>query len=184
MRANHMGTAMSSDILSLGRGLATVAILLFAAVQPAGAAGNVERGAYLARIMDCGGCHTPGALAGEPKDKEALGGAEMGFAIPDLGIFFPPNLTPDKATGLGNWSEADMIRAIREGVDPDGRVLAPVMAFRSYAGLTDADAADLVAFLKSLPPISRSVPGPFGSSEQSTAPYFALTMPLERRMLR
>lgn len=171
---------MASDNLGFGRVLATVTILLFAGVQPAGAAGNVERGAYLARIMDCGGCHTPGALAGQPKDKEALGGAEMGFGVPDLGIFFPPNLTPDKATGLGGWSEAEIIRAIREGVNPDGRELAPVMAFRSYAGLTDADAADLVAFLKSLPPISRSVPGPFGSSEPSTAPYFALTMPVAK----
>ena len=171
---------MSSANLSLGRGLATAAIGLFAAMQPAGAAGNVERGAYLARIMDCGGCHTPGALAGLPRDNEALSGADTGFAVPDLGIFFPPNLTPDKETGLGNWSSAELIRAIREGVTPEGRELAPVMAFRNYAVLSDADAADLAAFLQSLPPISRAVPGPFGSPEQSTAPYFSLTMPIAK----
>jgi mono/diheme cytochrome c family protein len=171
---------MSSANLSLGRGLATAAIVFFAATQPAGAAGNVERGAYLARIMDCGGCHTPGALAGQPRDNEALSGAETGFAVPELGIFFPPNLTPDKETGIGDWSEAELIRAIREGVTPEGRELAPIMAFRNYAALTDADAADLAAFLKSLPPISRAVPGPFGSREQSTAPYFSLTMPMAK----
>jgi mono/diheme cytochrome c family protein len=168
---------MSSGNLSLGRGLATVAIVFLAAVQPAGATGDVKRGAYLARIMDCGGCHTPGALAGQPRDNEALSGAETGFAVPDLGVFFPPNLTPDKETGLGDWSSAELIRAIREGVNADGRELAPVMAFRNYAALTDADAADLAAFLKSLPPISRAVPGPFGSPEQSTAPFFSLTVP-------
>jgi mono/diheme cytochrome c family protein len=171
---------MSSANLSLGRGLATAAIVLFAAVQPAGATGNVERGAYLARIMDCGGCHTPGALAGAPRDNEALSGADTGFAVPDLGIFFPPNLTPDKETGLGNWSSAELIRAIREGVTPEGRELAPIMAFRNYAVLSDADAADLAAFLQSLPPISRAVPGPFGAPEQSTAPYFALTLPVAK----
>lgn len=161
----------------LGRRFAAAAALLLGAAQPAGAAGNVERGAYLARIMDCGGCHTPGALEGQPQDKQALSGARMGFAVADLGVFFPPNLTPDKATGLGDWTSADVIRAIREGVNPDGRELAPVMAFRSYAGLTDADAADLAAFLKSLPPISHNVPGPFGPTEQSTAPYFSITTP-------
>jgi mono/diheme cytochrome c family protein len=170
---------MSSYILRFGQMLA-VAGLFFAAVQPAGATGNIERGAYLAHIMDCGGCHTPGALAGRPRDSEALSGAEMGFAVPDLGIFFPPNLTPDEETGLGKWSSDDIIRAIREGVNPDGRELAPIMAFRNYAKLTDADAADLAAFLKSLPPISRTVPGPFGPSEQSTAPYFSITMPMAK----
>jgi mono/diheme cytochrome c family protein len=171
---------MSPANFNLGRRLATAAILLVAAAQPASATGDIERGAYLARIMDCGGCHTPGALSGRPRDNEALSGAETGFAVPDLGIFFPPNLTPDKETGIGNWSSADIIRAIREGVDPDGRELAPVMAFRNYAVLTDADAADLAAFLKSLPPVSRAVPGPFGPNGQSTAPYFALTMPVAK----
>jgi hypothetical protein len=82
----------------------------------------------------------------------------MGFGVPDLGIFFPR--TSHRPRVLATGARQTWSRAIREGVDPDGRELAPVMAFRSYAGLTDADAADLVAFLKSLPPISRSVPWP------------------------
>src|SRR3712207_9012000 len=57
------------------------------------------------------------------------------FGISDLGLFCPPNLTPDHETGFGAWSEADIIRAIRKGERPDGRVLAPVMPWRNYAAL-------------------------------------------------
>jgi mono/diheme cytochrome c family protein len=53
------------------------------------AAGDKTRGAYLARIMDCGGCHTPGAAIGQPKEDQALTGGDVGFGIPTLGVFFP-----------------------------------------------------------------------------------------------
>src|SRR3954468_10387872 len=90
------------------------------------------RGAYLATIMDCGGCHTGGALAGQPDPKLHLADSSIGFGIPGLGVFYPPNLTPDRDTGLGAWSEADIVRAVRTGVRPDGRVLAPVMPWHNY----------------------------------------------------
>jgi mono/diheme cytochrome c family protein len=137
----------------------------------------VERGRYLATIMDCGGCHTPGALAGQPDMAHALGGSDIGFELPGLGVFYPPNLTSDKETGLGNWSEAEIIAAIRTGVRPDGRELAPIMAWRSYGALTDADAHALALYLKTLPPFPHKVPGPFGSSETPTAPYLTVAMP-------
>src|SRR5215213_9764147 len=73
-----------------------------------------DRGAYLARIMDCSGCHTPGALKGQPDMSRYLGGADAGFEIPGLGVFYPPNLTSD-ATGMGSWSEDEIIRAVRTG---------------------------------------------------------------------
>jgi mono/diheme cytochrome c family protein len=61
----------------------------------------IARGKYLAEIMDCTGCHTPGSMQGKPDMARYLGGGDVGFEIPDLGIFYPPNLTPDPETGLG-----------------------------------------------------------------------------------
>jgi mono/diheme cytochrome c family protein len=155
--------------------LSLAATLLLA--PPSRADSLAERGRYLATIMDCGGCHTPGAMMGQPDMAHLLGGSDLGFEVPELGVFYPPNLTPDKETGLGNWSEEELITAIRTGARPDGRELAPVMPWHSYAALTDDDAKALVAFLKTLPPFSHKVPGPFGPSEKPTAPYFTVAMP-------
>jgi mono/diheme cytochrome c family protein len=138
---------------------------------------EVERGEYLARIMDCGGCHTGGALIGNPDPAHHLAGSDVGFAVPDLGIFYPPNLTPDPETGLGNWSAADIITAVRTGVRPDGRELAPVMPWHSYGALKDEDAAALVAYLKSLPPVKFQPPHFVGWGEKPPAPYLAVTGP-------
>ena len=137
----------------------------------------VIRGAYLTQIMDCQGCHTPGTLAGEPNATRALAGSEVGFELPGLGIFYPPNLTPDHETGLGGWSDAEIVHALRTGERPDGRVLAPIMPYRSYAGLTEEDAAAIVAYLRSLPPVQHKVPGPFGPDEKPTAPYMTIVRP-------
>ena len=163
-----------------GRACALFAAVLLVGsfiVRAAAAESLVDRGAYLARIMDCGGCHTFGALAGQPDPARALAGSDIGFAIPGLGVFYPRNLTSDAETGLGHWSESDIIRAVREGVRPDGRELAPVMPWRSYAALSDADAAALASYLKSLPPVSFMPPGPFGPSDAPTSPYLAVTPP-------
>ena len=144
---------------------------------PAKAEDPAARGRYLATIMDCSGCHTPGALAGQPDMAHALSGSDIGFEIPGLGVFYPPNLTSDKETGLGNWSEAEIIAAVRTGVRPDGRELAPVMPWHSYGTLTDKDAEALAKFIKSLPPFPHKTPGPFGSGEQATHPYLTPVIP-------
>lgn len=138
---------------------------------------RVKRGEYLATIMDCGGCHTPGVFVGKPDASRPFAGSEVGFQIPGLGVFFPPNLTSDKATGLGNWSEKEIIAAIRTGTRPDGRVLAPVMPYKHYGALTDADASALAAYLKSLPPVSNKVPAMTGPSEKPSGPYLTVAMP-------
>jgi hypothetical protein len=91
--------------------------------------------------------------------------------------YYPPNLTPDEDTGLGKWSEADIVTAIRTGIRPDGRELAPIMAWRSYGALTDADAAALAAYLKSLTPVAHKAPGPFGEGEKPTHPYMTVATP-------
>lgn len=143
---------------------------------PANAA-KLKRGEYLVTIMDCTGCHTPGKLLGKPDLARLLAGSEVGFGIPGLGTFYPPNLTPDRETGLGNWSEADIAKAVRTGVRPDGRVLAPIMPYDNYGALTDADAAALAAYLKSLKPVRNAAPPLVGPSEKPTAPYLTVVMP-------
>ena len=137
----------------------------------------IERGEYLASLMDCTGCHTPGALAGAPDFERYLGGSNIGFQIPGLGVFYPPNLTPDIETGLGKWSEDEIMLAVRGGLRPDERELVPIMPWPSYAVLTDEDGQALVAYLKSLPPMKFRAPGPFGEGETPTDPYLTVVVP-------
>jgi len=138
---------------------------------------KVKRGEYLATIMDCSGCHTPGALTGKPDVARHLGGSEIGFELPGLGIFYPPNLTSDRETGLGAWSEGDIMKAVRTGARPDGRMLAPVMPYHNYGKLIDADASALAAYLKSLKPVRNQAPTIRGAGEKATAPYLTVVMP-------
>jgi mono/diheme cytochrome c family protein len=138
---------------------------------------KVKRGEYIAAIMDCTGCHTPGTFLGKPDMQRPLGGGDVGFQIPGMGFFYPPNLTPDPETGLGKWSEADIIKAVRTGVRPDGRQLAPAMPYHSYSRLNDADAQALASYLKSLKQVKNKVPGPFGATEKPSAPYLTVVMP-------
>ncbi len=145
--------------------------------SPASAQSVIKRGEYLATIMDCGGCHTTGIFLGKPDPKMYLAGSEVGFQIPGLGIFYPPNLTPDAETGLGKWSEADIIKALRTGIRPDGRELAPAMPWRSYARASDADMKALVAYLRSLKPVQHQVPAIRGPTEKASDPYLSVVMP-------
>jgi len=155
----------------------TAAIALCLALAPAATGGEVERGRYLTQIMDCGGCHTPGSLVGKPDMNRYVGCADIGFEIPGLGYFYPSNLTPDPETGLGKWTDEEIVTALRTGVRPDGRELAGIMPWRSYAAITDEDASALVAFLRSLPPVSWQRIGPFGADEKPTAPYMSVIAP-------
>lgn len=137
---------------------------------------QLTRGAYLASIMDCMGCHTPRTPEGEPVPGMHLAGSQLGFDMGPLGIYWPPNLTPDP-TGLGDWTPEQMVTAIRTGQRPDGRSLAPIMPWGAYSALTDEDAAALVAYLRSLPPVAHEVPAPVGPGETARAPYFTVRAP-------
>ena len=129
----------------------------------------VERGKYLVNVAGCNDCHTPGYFLGKPDMARVLGGSEVGFEIPGLGVFHGPNLTPDKETGLGGWTDAQVLTALQKGTRPDGRMLAPIMPWHAFANLTPQDAQAIVAFLRSLPPVKNKVPGPFGPNEQPTS---------------
>jgi mono/diheme cytochrome c family protein len=128
----------------------------------------VERGKYLVNIAGCNDCHTPGYFLGKPDMERFLGGSDVGFEIPGLGVFHGSNLTPDKETGLGGWTDAQVITALQKGARPDGRMLAPIMPWHAFANLTPQDTQAVVAFLRSIPPVKNKVPGPFGPTEQPT----------------
>jgi uncharacterized protein YjiS (DUF1127 family)/cytochrome c553 len=130
---------------------------------------QVKRGEYLLAFAGCNDCHTPGYFFGKPDMKRYLGGSEVGFEIPGLGVFHGPNLTPDPETGLGKWSSQEIINAFTKGKRPDGRMLAPIMPWHAFANLTEEDKRAVAAFLKSLPPVKNKVPGPFGPNEQPTS---------------
>jgi mono/diheme cytochrome c family protein len=160
-------------MLSTVRRLAAIAIAaacsIPAAAQPAADPKLIERGKYLATIGGCADCHTPGYFLGKPDAARPLGGSEVGFEIPGLGVFHGPNLTPDKETGLGGWTDQQVIAAIQKGMRPDGRMLAPVMPWQALAALTPDDAKALVGYLRSLPAVKNKVPGPFGPGERPTS---------------
>src|SRR5215472_7288755 len=106
---------------------ACIAVLAMLDLTPLGAqaADDAERGKYLVSIAGCNDCHTPGYFFGKPDMSRYLGGSEVGFEIPGLGVFHGPNLTPDPETGLGNWSVGQIVTALQTGKRPDGRELAP-----------------------------------------------------------
>ena len=146
-----------------------LALLMTAPSAPAQADdAQIQRGKYLVQIAGCSDCHTPGGMLGQPDMGRYLGGSDVGFAIPGVGIYLGQNLTSDKETGLGDWTDDQIIAAMRTGKRPDGRMLSEVMPYPGFAHLTDQDAAAIVAFLRSLPPIKNKVPGPFGPNDKAT----------------
>jgi mono/diheme cytochrome c family protein len=134
---------------------AAVAAVTLAAAGSAFAQSPAQRGDYLVNsILNCGGCHTPRGPAGA--DKPFAGGNV--FETPGFKVF-TSNLTPDKETGLGNWTAEQIKNAIMKGVRPDGTALA-VMPTGYYTVLTPRDADAIVAYLRSLKPIRNQVPTP------------------------
>jgi mono/diheme cytochrome c family protein len=144
------------------------ALLAVSAATPSLAQSQVERGKYLVTLAGCNDCHTPGYFFGKPDMARFLGGSEVGFEIPGLGVFHGPNLTPDTETGLGSWTIAQIIAAIQQGKRPDGRELAPIMPWHAFANLTREDANAIAVYLKSLPAVKNKVPGPFGPNDKPT----------------
>jgi mono/diheme cytochrome c family protein len=113
---------------------------------------SVARGEYIVRnAAVCGGCHA----AGQDPDGPLSGGRE--FRDWRIGVARAANLTPDPETGLGTWSEADIVRALRTGVRKDGRLLAPVMPYAWFNEMSDDDALAVARYLKSLPPVGNAV---------------------------
>lgn len=120
----------------------------------AAAAPTVERGEYLVRgIAGCGNCHTPIGPGGFVMEQELAG-----RLVEDVEQFtaYAPNITP--AGRIAGWTDAELARAIREGIRPDGSLIGPPMPFTMYRGLSDDDVISIVAFLRTLPPVENEVP--------------------------
>jgi mono/diheme cytochrome c family protein len=138
---------------------------------------EIARGKYLVTIAGCNDCHTPGYFFGQPDMTRFLGGSDVAFENPGLGAFVGPNLTPDAATGIGNWSSEEIVTAVQTGKRPDGRELAPIMPWHAFANLTKEDVAAIAAFLKSLPPVDHKVPDPVGPGDTVTTFLFRILPP-------
>jgi mono/diheme cytochrome c family protein len=138
---------------------------------------QVARGKYLVQFGSCRDCHTPGHFTGKDDESRKLGGGDVGFLVPGLGIFQGPNLTPDKQTGLGNWTREQIVTAITTGVLPDGRILSTIMPWQNFAALTKSDAEAIAIYLKSLPPVHNKVGGPYGESEKVPIPVMKIEAP-------
>ena len=97
-----------------------------------------------------------------------------------VSVSFPaPNITPDKQTGIGNWTPEQIVAAIQSGVRPDGRVLAPIMPWQAFAHLTKDDAMAIAAFLQNVEPVSNKVSGPFKPGEKVSTFTFRILPPGE-----
>lgn len=109
--------------------------------------GTMSRGEYLAHVGDCVACHTQ------------HGGAAFagGFAMPTpFGTLYSPNITPDKATGIGTWSAAQFYQMLHTGRSRDGTLLYPAMPFPAYTKITHADSDAIFSYLRSLKPVRQA----------------------------
>lgn len=126
-------------------GLFILALVLSAFASPACALGDAKRGAYLAKAAGCAGCHTENR-------KDAVPYAGGRALKTPFGTFYGPNITPHPDAGIGRWGQEDFVRALREGVRPDGAHYFPAFPFPSFTLITEQDAHDLWAYLSSLAP--------------------------------
>jgi mono/diheme cytochrome c family protein len=122
---------------------------------------QVARGQYLVdHVMDCAGCHAGinPATGAVDRTLPLIGGGVYGHSAGLPGEIPAPNITQDAKTGIGDWSDGEIIRAVREGVDRDGKALFPIMPYPEYAHSSDQDMQCVVAYLRTLPPLAHEVP--------------------------
>jgi len=131
--------------------------------KPAGAAPEdtpVKRGEYLGTLAHCAACHTPFGEAGPDMTKMYAGGAKM--EIPALfdGVLYSPNITSDKKTGLGDWTDEQILTALTKAQKKDGApMVGPMQMYApQWAQLSQGDLGDLVAWVRSIPPVDNPVP--------------------------
>lgn len=133
------------------------AALIQAATPAAGqGAKMLERGTYLMEsIVACANCHIQ-RDKGKPIFDRGLSGGMVFDEEPFKA--YAPNITPDRETGIGNWTDAQLIKAIREGIRPDGSVIGPPMPIMFYRGMSDDDVKAIVAYLRAQPAVKNTVP--------------------------
>jgi mono/diheme cytochrome c family protein len=131
-------------------------LALVTSADPAPAETYLERGAYLVTTLGaCANCHTPRTTDNKPDPRMAFAGG-FEFNI-DIGHIVGPNITPDRDTGIGKWSDGQIIYALRNGKRPDGTIIGPPMPVGMYRGLSDRDAQSIAVYLRSVAPIRHEV---------------------------
>jgi len=136
----------------------------------------LQRGEYLSNVMGCNDCHTPGGMYGAPDFERRLSGSEIGWQGP-WGVSYASNLTPDPETGLGNWTNVEIERALRSGVRKDGSPILPPMPWPNFANLTADDMSSLIAYLKSIPPVKHKNPDRVPPNAVAAGPVIPLPVP-------
>ncbi|HET7225936.1 MAG TPA: cytochrome c [Candidatus Eisenbacteria bacterium] len=131
----------------------------------------IERGKFLTTVSGCNDCHTPGTMFGQPDFSRQLSGSELGWNGP-WGTSYARNLTPDLETGLGYYSEKEIVNAIRGGHRLDGKPLLPPMPWQDLLPYSDEDLTAIASYLKSLPPIQHKVPDALPPGQMPTAGAF------------
>lgn len=140
---------MHAGYLQLATGRFAPFLIAMAVAGGAAAQGDPKRGEYLAKGGGCVACHT------EEKEGAVRYAGGRVLKTP-FGTFYGPNVTPHPRAGIGNWQEADFVRAMREGVSPDGANYFPAFPYTSFTKMTDADLADLWAYLRTIPPSDKA----------------------------
>ena len=136
-------------------GILVVAVVATSAM-PALAETPLERGRYLMEsIVACGNCHTPQGPKGPLPGMDLAGGLEI---KEEAFTAYSANITPDRKTGIGAWTDAQIITAIREGKRPDGSLIGPPMPFDMYRQMSDNDVKAIVAYLRTVKPVQNKPP--------------------------
>jgi len=123
---------------------------------------RLARGRYVVEnVADCLGCHSDHTLAFSIPVKpgtEGEGGYIFDKKLGFPGVVAAQNITADAATGLGSWTDGEILRAIREGIDKNGDALFPMMPYQHFAHMSDEDAKSVIVYLRTLKPIRNQVP--------------------------
>jgi mono/diheme cytochrome c family protein len=158
------------------------AIALAVQASLANAETPVERGSYLVNsIMTCGNCHTPRGPGGALLMEQLSGGLRFDEPVFDVTA---SNITPDKETGIGNWSDADIKKLMTTGIRPDGVQVAPIMPFQFYKAITPRDLDAIVAYLRSIPAVKNQVPTPVYKVPVKGTPYPDAQKPVTEAAMR
>uniref|UniRef100_A0A832IB82 C-type cytochrome n=1 Tax=Eiseniibacteriota bacterium TaxID=2212470 RepID=A0A832IB82_UNCEI len=150
-------TVAAATLVAIGGATLSLSAVTEAAKTGAPKGKLVARGEYLVTLGGCNDCHTPGAMYGAPDMERMLSGSEVGWRGP-FGVTYASNLTPDPETGIGGWSEADIVKALKTGMRPDGSAIMPPMPWQNLARATDEDLRAIAAYLKSIPPVKHRNP--------------------------
>lgn len=120
---------------------------------------RLARGAYLAKgVTPCLVCHSEMDPSQFGVPKPGTEGSGQPWFEPELAWLTAPNITADRDTGAGSWSDDAIARAVREGIGHDGRTLFPLMPYAKFREMSDEDLASIVAYVRSLPPIRKPLP--------------------------